>query len=693
MWSGPQFENVDVDVDEALDSGLASVSSAHPSILSMNSTACRASRASPYQLLDCPVTAAFDVDVWLDYYSVLIEDTALLLDSLQSLDCNISEAGRPNCPLELEVCVLRALPRLPAVRSALLARRRHHRRPGPVRGAEQPVLRELRCRQPQRLRGRPARQRQQPVHRLPARPVHRQRQQPGGLHGLSARQLQRGLGLCSVPSLPRRHVHRQGGRQLVLGLQPEQLAALPGPGALRRVRPGQLHPLRRQPQMARTAASCLPCPFRARCSANGSIEADSGAYLLLEQDSAEVRSVPCSPTACVGLEAAQRGSSAAELLQTSQLPVLNWCGLNREPALSASGRRTQRAVRRLHPAAQPGQRRVRAVRGGCLGLAAAVRAAAGAAGARPAPRAARLERQRRAEHRRLLPAAQPRLPRLAVDAAHPWPRQPQPARLAPALRGASRLERSTGRHRSVVLHAAAMDDYGRMALQLASPALALAALALVYGIQQLARWLLSQHRVAPGTAAVRLAVRVRRDGRLVRPRQLAAVPLLNGASGVAQPVSGAPFLYQRTLVRVALLAYSSLALTSLSFFRLQDVGVFGWRVADYPQMAPSDAAYRAMMPLVLLLLLTVVCGLPLALLALLLFHHRAGLLSEQSDDSAVLRRQYLTQPVGSSALVQQLVCMYRSRGVVVGGGGAATAAAAGGRGAGAGAQQRGVERG
>jgi hypothetical protein len=52
------------------------------------------------------------------------------------------------------------------------------------------------------------------------------------------------------------------------------------------------------PSSARTAADCLPCPFRARCSANGSIDAEGGAYLLLEQESGTVRSVPCSPTAC-----------------------------------------------------------------------------------------------------------------------------------------------------------------------------------------------------------------------------------------------------------------------------------------------------------------------------------------------------------------------------------------------------------
>jgi hypothetical protein len=64
VWSGPRFENVDV--DDRLEKRLATVSTAHPVLLSMNSSACLASNSSAYQLLDCPVTADFYVDVWLD---------------------------------------------------------------------------------------------------------------------------------------------------------------------------------------------------------------------------------------------------------------------------------------------------------------------------------------------------------------------------------------------------------------------------------------------------------------------------------------------------------------------------------------------------------------------------------------------------------------------------------------------------
>jgi hypothetical protein len=87
-----------------------------------------------------------------------------------------------------------------------------------------------------------------------------------------------------------------------------------------------------QASEVRSDATCLPCPFLSRCDANGSIDAMRGAYLIIDQSSHAVRSVPCSGTACVGLGSTSRTPTAPQLISVSLLPVSNWCGSNRWPA-------------------------------------------------------------------------------------------------------------------------------------------------------------------------------------------------------------------------------------------------------------------------------------------------------------------------------------------------------------------------
>ena len=99
VWSGPLFESADV--VERFAGRVATVSSALPRLLNVTSTACQTPPSSHLRLVECPITEAFDVDVWLDGHSVLqstLSVTEVLLDSLTPLQCAGQNATR--CPFE-----------------------------------------------------------------------------------------------------------------------------------------------------------------------------------------------------------------------------------------------------------------------------------------------------------------------------------------------------------------------------------------------------------------------------------------------------------------------------------------------------------------------------------------------------------------------------------------------------------------
>ena len=120
-------------------------------------------------------------------------------------------------------------------------------------------------------------------------------------------------------------------------------------------------------------------------------------------------------------------------------------------------------------------------------------------------------------------------------------------------------------------------------------------------------------------------------------------------------------------MRLLLLTYSNMAVTSLSFFRLQDVGRFGWRVADYPQMDPASSRYAAMAPAVGLAVALLVCSPPVAVFAFLVWHRqraqRMGLLDDDGRgiirDAGSLAAPPTTSAV--SALYLQLTLQFCER--------------------------------
>ena len=224
-----------------------------------------------------------------------------------------------------------------------------------------------------------------------------------------------------------------------------------------------------------------------------------------------------------------------------------------------------------------------------------------------------------------------------------------------------------------------LDDAGRVAVQLSSPLIALGLLASTFGLHKLWQWAnrrLESRAEGDGANAspsplipvserlysiVCIPTAARRGFRRSNLLSQRAVPLLpppsvsfadGGADDSEQPEDMKPDvhaalafssssssststllwpLYQRSLVRLTLLLHTGLSLTCLSMFYWEDVGQWGARLKDYPTISHDSSDYRVFLPIVVVLLATVVCGVPLALFAFLVAEHRAGHIEAVKD--------------------------------------------------------------
>ena len=463
---------------------------------------------------------------------------------------------------------------------------------------------------------------------------------------------------------------------------------------------------------ARVAGRCVDCPELASCGADGSIAAEAGSYLLIEQQAGTVRSTSCSATACsdgLGCEL-EYPSSSAELIRVSRLSVLNCCAEGRwhayvdDPTVYAHSGLMQRTKGHNVLCAQclPGHT---SVSGHCVSCEATNWPALLGFVALAL----------------LLVYLIHRLP-------HDW------TGCATLLITSNFLQLSTlflasesmpqllslfsvnllGDHASrgqqtgagvdfraaVGLCVVPLDDADRILFSLVSPIIALALLAIVFllqvvltrspspppsptanvdppssfpplsGVRRLYQWLCT-----PSTPRLRepLMAPERVSGGLSSP--LSTLEL--GVGEVREEeeedvrLTPAPPLrlqYLRTMVRLLQLSYTSLTVVTLAFFHLQDVGEFGQRVVDYPTLSPDSAEYGHLYPVMVVLLCVVVCGAPVTLFLYLLHYHRTGRLAEM-EQLHNLRAASAGQEWGGSsssstmsarcAVVVQLTVMYR----------------------------------
>ena len=114
----------------------------------------------------------------------------------------------------------------------------------------------------------------------------------------------------------------------------------------------------------------------------------------------------------------------------------------------------------------------------------------------------------------------------------------------------------------------------------------------------------------------------------------------------------------RTVVRLCQLSYSALVMVCCSFFHWQSVGEFGARLVAFPTLRPDKADYEQLFPVMVLLMATGLCAVPLILLLYLFVEHG------RSKIEAVKVKQ-MTGGTGiqlsfRESLTLQLTVMFRS---------------------------------
>ena len=128
------------------------------------------------------------------------------------------------------------------------------------------------------------------------------------------------------------------------------------------------------------------------------------------------------------------------------------------------------------------------------------------------------------------------------------------------------------------------------------------------------------------------------------------------AAAAAQP---SWLLYQRSFIRLLQLSYTALAVLAFRFFHWRPVGLYGWRLVDYPGLSPTSTTYHLLAPIMIACLTLVVLA-PVLLFVFLFRQHRSGVIAELKSmpPSAAC-----VAAAGSwrTALVLQLCCMFRSQ--------------------------------
>ena len=464
------------------------------------------------------------------------------------------------------------------------------------------------------------------------------------------------------------------------------------------------------------AAQCRQCPDAAHCREDGVVAAGAGSYLLIDQQLGTVASLPCSQLACTGAAVAADGSmgqcsattiastSSPELVQRSGLSVLQCCAAGRWPAYVA-GDPAQYADSTAMTSSQ-GRNVLCAVclplhtslAGRCVPCSSANVAAllgvvvlafvlvylihrtphdwSGSATLLIVANFLQLAAVF------LQSDSMPQLMsliNLSLLGDHHTRGQGSATDMGTgtsAGTGSSDDQQSVG---FAAVCVAPMDDAQRIALALASPAIAIAMVGVLATLQlalgraltacqrrrreeerrrggggvdgefpananrvayaraeRVYRWLCvpsypqTLPRILPALFTPLTSPSTPREQEELADPQHKPSPHLLSPSAMQddpegdgdQPAPALWLLYLRTMVRLLQLSYTGLTVLTLSFFHLQDVGQYGQRVVDYPALSPDSAEYGRLMPVMTVVLLVVVCGFPALMAVFLLVEHR-----------------------------------------------------------------------
>ena len=372
-----------------------------------------------------------------------------------------------------------------------------------------------------------------------------------------------------------------------------------------------------------SVANCLRCPDSAQCDVTGNISASTGSYLIIDQPSSSVSSVPCQTSACQSVlpddaySRAECGDTEPQRVSVSRLAVRNCCAAGRLPAYDPSNPllKDTDGANILCALCLPDYTEIN---GKCISC----------PSIQWLPVVATIS---------VLLVAIFALHRLPSD----WGGSASlsivtfflqlallflSAETMPQILSVVNLElfgdhvSSRGRQSGSASDPSSQVDrfhlgfcvwpmsaQQHITLRLLSPLIALACLAVIALIQLVLRSLLTP---TPG-----------RRSRAQRMYRMLFLPVTRGV----EQRSSLRFMwvcYRRTCIRIALTVYPSICMTVLSNFPTISVGAYGSRLLDYPSIDPTSPSYRSLVPAMYTLLVLVVLGLPTIMAAFILLERR-----------------------------------------------------------------------
>ena len=413
----------------------------------------------------------------------------------------------------------------------------------------------------------------------------------------------------------------------------------------------------------RVAAQCRACPSMAVCEAKGVISADAGSYLLVDQQHGTLSAILCSSLSCIGGDVCPTHGPRQQV-DRSQLTVRNCCGAGRWPAYIGNG-------------SQLFDSSSLAASGGYNVLCATCLPGYASVSGRCVPCTSvnypalfgvvllafvlvylvhRLPHDWSGSATLMVSSNFLQLSALFLAS------ESLPALLSLVNLNLLADHITRGEQPSAAVEGAVspmcivpLDVQQRLLLTLVSPAVAFCLLDLLWLLQLAAhRCLIKGCRSSEGEwgerhpylqraylwlfepSSSRVPLWLRRSP--LRPALVVTDGGLDAAHHRVQPLlprvddDGAGveeddeveevrpsvwLLYLRSSVRLLLMSYTGLTVLTLSFFHLQHVGDFGYRVVDYPALAYDSPQYNALAPVMLILLVTVVGGFPVVLTAFL----------------------------------------------------------------------------